>query len=140
MVSRDGVLLGIIWSVFTLLLAIVTVMILNPSPSSDMLGFLVGPKLIFFSIIIALAALEYRLPRTEAKGQESPLSHTFVTIITFGLLFSLLFSVSIDLAHAYSLKINDYAYSVSIAFFITSIYFITTLFAKFLYTTLIAQR
>lgn len=137
MVSRDGVLLGVIWMVFTLLFAIVTVAWLHPSPSPHALGFLMGPKLVFFSIIIAIAVLGYRLPRAEAKEQLSPLSHTFVTIITFGILFSLLFSVLIDLAQAYSLKINGYAYNLSAVFFITSIYFILTLFAKFLHSVLI---
>jgi len=139
MVSRDGVLLGIIWLVFTLLFAIATVAWLSPSPSPDVLRSLAGPKLIFFSIIIALAALEYRLPRAEAKGQwkGSPLSQTFVTIITFGLLFSLLFSVSIDLALAYSLSINACAYNLSAVFFASSIYFILTLLAKFLHAALI---
>jgi len=137
MVSRDGVLLGIIWLVFTLLFAIATVAWLSPSPSLDVLRSLTGPKLIFFSIIIAIAALEYRLPKAEAKGQGSPLSNTFVTIITFGLLFSLLFSVSIDLALAYSLNINACLYNVSAVFFATSIYFILTLLAKFLHAALI---
>lgn len=137
MVSRDGVILGIIWMVFTLLFAIVTVAFLHPSPSLDTLRLLIGPKLIFFSIIIAVAALEYRLQRAEVRGQASLLSHTFVTIITFGLLFSLLFSVSIDLAQAYSAGINDCAFKLSAMFFITSIYFILTLFAKFLHATLI---
>ena len=49
MVSRDGVLLGVIWMVFTLLFAIVTVAWLHPSP--DVLRILIGPKLIFFSIL-----------------------------------------------------------------------------------------
>jgi len=140
MVSRDGVLVSIIWIVFTLLFAITTRAMFNPSPSPAALRFLVGPKLIFFSIIIAIATLEYRLSRTEAKEQIDSLSRTFVTIITFGLLFSLLFSVSIDLAHAYSLNINSQAYNVSAVFFITSIYFILTLFAMFFYTILIGQR
>ncbi|MBI2486434.1 MAG: hypothetical protein HYW01_05665 [Deltaproteobacteria bacterium] len=137
MISKDGVLVSIIWIIFTLLFAIATVAILNPSPSPVALRSLVGPKLVFFSLIIAIAALEYRLSRTESKEQISSLSRTFVTIITFGLLFSLLFSVSIDLAHSYSLNINSQAYNVSVVFFISSIYFILTLFAMFFYTALI---
>ena len=140
MVSRDGVLLGIIWMIFTLIFAIVTVAFLHPSPSLDTLRLLIGPKLIFFSIIIAIAALEYRLQRAEVRGQASLISHTFVTIITFGLLFSLLFSVSIDLTQAYTGKIHACAYNLSALFFISSIYFILTLFAKFLHATLIEQR
>lgn len=51
MVSRDGVLIVIIWMVFTLLFAIVTVLWLHPLPSLDALRSLMGPKLIFFSIL-----------------------------------------------------------------------------------------
>ena len=51
MVSRDGVLLGVIWMVFTLLFAIVTITWRHPSPSPDVLRILIGPKLIFFSIL-----------------------------------------------------------------------------------------
>jgi hypothetical protein len=137
MVSRDGVLLGIIWMVFIFLFAIVTVAFLHPPHSLDTLKLLIAPKLIFFSVLIAIAAIEYRLPRAETKGQGSPLSHTFVTIITFGLLFSLLFSVSIDLAQVYSAVINDCAFKLSAVFFVTAIYFILSLFAKFLHATLI---
>ena len=86
MLSRDGVLLGVIWMIFTLLFAIVTVAWLKPSPSLDTLRFLMAHKLIFFSIIIAIAALEYRLPKVDAKEQRSSLCYTFVIIITFGLL------------------------------------------------------
>lgn len=141
MVSRDGVLVSIIWIIFTLLFSIVTLAMLNPSPSQDALRSLIGPKLIFFSIIIAIAVFEYRLSRTEAKkGETGSLSRTFVMIITFGLLFSLLFSVSIDLVHSYSLNIDSRAYNTSAVFFISSIYFIVTLFAMFFYTTLIKQE
>jgi hypothetical protein len=95
--------------------------------------------MVFFSILIAVAALAYRLPGAEAKEQISSLSQTFVAIITFGLLFALLFSVSIDLAQVYSLNINSSAYNLSSMFFITSIYFILTLFGVFFHSVLIEQ-
>jgi hypothetical protein len=138
MVSKDGVLLGIVWMVFTLLFAVLTVMMISPSPSLNILRSLVGPKLVFFSVIIALSAVEYRISSTQIRGQSGLLCYTFILIITFALLFSLLFSVSIDLVHLYSMRINEYAYSLSSAFFALSIYFIVTLFVVFLYTALIA--
>lgn len=139
MISRDGVLVGVVWIVFTLLFAIATVGLLNPLPSLFTLKSLLGPKLIFFSVIIAIAIFEYRSPRAEAKEQLSSLYHSFVTIISLGLLFSLLFTVSIDIAQAYTQELNSFVYNLSFMLFITSIYFILTLMVAFLYTMIIER-
>ncbi|MGQ0793917.1 MAG: hypothetical protein ACT4NX_07520 [Deltaproteobacteria bacterium] len=133
MVSREGLLMGVVWVVFMLILGFMTAHYLGASATPASAGF----KLIFLGILLAAWTIESKLSKDEPADYDGLTTQSYLSVLNFGVILSLAISIIFDIWQSGSVNPDN---SCSVTFFATSIYLVLFLLLRSLHGAILNKK